>query len=453
MHMQLKAYATDQKNLTEWKKSNSHVLDGRIFDEHWWDYEDDVYGIGSLIRLINWVMSFFLTFFFTVFFAVVLFMCAPKRDNTQYHIYHSLLWSSTGILSVWWVIVYTVEIIKVSQWASYSNGLEYNLNFLWLIYILALVILYSLPFIGLNIGRFIIRCCNIHNSSLLVFVQFPDIHILSPSQAAIGGIFCGCRPAQIIKLCFLFCKKLYCCCAAVCCQCSECQCSEDMCACKVKPQCKNIKFCCNVFVELITLCIFQVTPIIIIVVFFCSAGFVIINIVPVILYFLLYPIRVLSFYSFLLAVFVLFTFVLTATDFERKRGKHITGKEFNNSFRSNMYIYLPFCVLCLIALVGVVFVVIYRTIVSGGSTGTTLYNLFKALIPTILISSPAIWLWRNMKEYYLKGIGVDTEKSEEVTDITSPTDNPFETSDSERDSRRQEHIPLLAANRSVNYSQ
>ena len=477
--MQLKAYATDQTNLTEWKKSSSYVLDGRIFAENWWDYEDDVYRVGSYLRLINWGASFLLTFSLTIFFAVVLLMCAPNQDNTQYHIYHSLLWSSTGILSVWWVILYGTEIAKVIQWQGYSTDGELILNIFWLLYTVLLTLLYSLIFL----------------------FKFPDIDILSPSQAAIGGIFfCVCRLDEIIVI---FLKKF------------KAICSKDK-AVRRKHMAKNSP---------------RMTPVII---FFLSAGFVIINIVPVIIYFLLYPIRVLSFYSFFFATFVLLIFVLTATDFERKRHKYIIGKKRNDfiqKFRSKMYIFVPFFVQFLIALVGLLFVVIYRTIVSGGSTGTSLYNLFKALIPTILISSPAIWLWRRMKKYYLNGFHVhnkgiqqtesevtgtytqtdndtqsvrpetetetteevtgitiqtdeaqsvrpetveasvevhnntqsvtpetetdDTEESEdteEVTDITSQTNNPF---DSERDNHLQERMPLLPLpiNRSVNYSQ
>ena len=453
MHMQLKTYATDQTNLTEWKKSNSHVLDGRIFDEHWWDHEKAVYGIGSYLRLINWGISLFLTLSLTVFFAVVLLMCAPNRDNTQYDIYHSLLWSSTGILSVLWVILYGTEIVKVIQWHRYSTDWELILNILWLLYTVLLTLSYSFFFL----------------------FTFPDIDILSPSQAAIGGIFfCVCRLDEIIVKIIIFLKK----CKAVRCK-DKAVCSKAKAVCsKAKAVCSKAKAvrckdkavrskdkavrCKDKAEDMCILCLYhkipfycqrvyshfpRMTPVI---VFFLSAGFVIINIVPVILYFLLYPIRVLSFYSFFLAVFVLLIFVLTATDFERRRGKYVYKKHNNfiQKIRSTMYKFVPFCVLFLIALVGVVFVVIYRTIVSGGSTGTTLYNLFKSLIPTILISSPVIWLWRKMKKYYLKGIGVhnkETQKTEESEEVTvthtcTQTDNDTQSVRPETETETTEEV-------------
>ena len=179
--LQLKVYARDQKNLTEWQNRDSYVLDGRVFNEKWWKYECDIYYVISCnIRIINLVFSLFLTLAGGVAIVVVMHLVkGPKRtndenkvrdlclrcckccktprkagdsetpetpdqglnqlqqaptpakiatkeekENVAYPFYHSLLGSATGVLFWGWLVVYVTEFIKTNEWCQHTQILE-----------------------------------------------------------------------------------------------------------------------------------------------------------------------------------------------------------------------------------------------------------------------------------------------------------------------------------------
>ena len=301
---------------------------------------------------------------------------APKKKEKHFEFYHSLLWSSTGVLFIWWIILYITEIVKTSMWGTDSK-LELAFNILWLV--IAVVII---P---------ILSCCvNCRN----------DINLLSPGLAMV--------------LCSPWFKIV---------------CVDDVPNKYIEYETKS---------EKIKLCGRQTIGAFPLVTFYFSAGFVIINIVPVVLYFLIHPVRVLAFYSAILTALILFVFVVTAVDFERKKDKQKQKPEGNGhknkTVKNNMLIkvikrvyasYLPWLTIFFIIFLAILFAMIYRTLVSGGSTGHSLYNLFKALIPTLILGSPAVWAGKKLKKYYLEG---DKSTQTDELNTTNPTNTPADRS-------------------------
>ena len=369
---------------------------------------------------------------------------APKKNEKHFKFHHSLLWSSTGTLFLWWIILYIAEIVKINMWRNNSHQMELGLNITWLLITVLFIPLCS--------------CC---------FSCIIDRDILSPGLAMVSGLCCGCCLCNIPDYEDEFPPRmsLY----------LHQHLSDDTPHDDTTPR---LTIDTSPFplqqIGLVTrlddtthddthddttlrLTIDDTThddtpndlcddtpglrnaigacPL---VVFFFSTGFVIINIVPVVLYFLIYSIRVVAFYSFIVTAFVLFIFVVTAVDFERKKDKQAMVVERKDKKKQEKaarlvytemmrlvkgaYIYpcLPFITLIFITLLTVLFVTIYRTLVSGESAETNIADLFKALIPTIILGSPAIWVGKKLKKYYLEDEAIPKDDKTTQTEKTSP---------------------------------
>ena len=462
-YIQLKVYARDQKNLTEWASQDSHVLDGRVFDGDWREYECEIYGIlGCYIRTINYVFALFLTLIASVAIMAVVKFKGPKKGykpkqlqvskqkrdelkksdcdiwccyggvgkgkkcalkkaekgDARYDFYHSLLWSATGVLLLWCVVLYLADVVILFRWSVQMStaltDLEAALNFIWLI---------TLVFIVTLVG-----CC---------FNFCTTIDILSPSHTLCSAPCCGCPFDSIF--CIIY---------------RTCICNDHCCQ-SLKNYEEKIDNClANLRKEKGARKAVGAIPLMVL---FLSTGFVVLNTVPIILYFLLHPIRVLSFYTYILAALVFIIFVLTEVDYERRTNKHesderliereikrrkkmkekkarqqrtcaeeaqlreVTREEDDDleNIKEGLYklrqkfdcsssdwlqdhflVYVPMFALLFLGIVTVLFALTYRTIVAQGSTGNTLYNIFRALIPALLLGSPSVWIGKRLKRHY-----------------------------------------------------
>ena len=324
-----------------------------MFTTDWWQHEFQVYGISSYLRLINFLVALLVTISLTVVFTGTL--RNVTEDNKNLPIYRSALWTATGVLSLLCIALYITELVKVGIWWHHSAGGELAINIIWFVFALAYTLIFN-------------TC---------VYKDVQNYGILRPSRAIVPGVFLGIR----LDAC--------CCCC---------------------PACTG---CCKIFKNIL-----KFLPL---VAFFLSAGFIIINIVPVTLYFLIYPIRVLAFYSFIATALVLQLLALITIDFVRRwdrqqrPGPDVNCKKVCSRFFSSLgtcdflreyfLVYAPFLSTVFIALLTILFISIYRTLVSGGTTGNTLFNIIKALIPPLLLSSPMVWIVKKMRQYmgFLQG--------------------------------------------------
>ena len=417
--LQLKVYARDQKNLTEWQNRDSYVLDGRVFNEKWWKYECDIYYVISCnIRIINLVFSLFLTLAGGVAIVVIMYLVkGPKRmedenkvkdlcckcietcskcietcreagdsetpetpgqglnqlqqtptpvepvtkeekENVAYPFYHSLLWSATGVLFWGWLVVYVTEMIKTNEWREHTpDTREVDITIAWLVIMLIVATSASLFF------------------SLRIMIT---IDLLHPSNAIWGGIG-GCRWDILI--------------------CGFCACLGKWLSCeggifeRIKDKLRDSPTAKHVVGAI---------PLLVI---FLWIGYIALNAVPIILYFLLYPTRVLCLYTYVLAALAFLIFIITEGDYERRITKKKLKEQNQNVdtitwIKHHYLIYTSIFGPFFLGIATVVFVVTYRTIVAGGMTGNALYGIFRALIPALLLGAPSGWIGKRLKEHY-----------------------------------------------------
>lgn len=426
--LQLKVYARDQKNLTEWQNRDSYVLDGRAFNEKWWKYECDIYNVISCnIRAINLFFSLFLSGAGGVAIVVVMHLIkGPKRmrdknklrdqclacckckrreagdsetpdqgldqvqqakssapaeietkeekENVAYPFYHSLLWSATGVLFWGWLAVYVTEIVKIDEWRQHTpDTREVHITIIWLV---------------------IMLIAAISASFFISFRILITIDLLHPSNAIWGGIG-GCR--WDILICGFFawlCKYL--------------SCEGGVFKCikliykklHTNPTAKHVV---------------GAIPLLVI---FLWIGYIALNAVPIILYFLLYPTRVICLYTYVLTALAFLIFVITEGDYERRITKKSLKEQNQNVdtitwIKHHYLIYTSIFGLFFLGIATVVFIVTYRTIVAGGMTGNALYGIFRALIPALLLGAPSGWIGKRLKQHYK----LEKEKAKE----TEPT--------------------------------
>ena len=451
--LQLKEYAKDQKNLTEWKSRNSYVLDGRVFYEMWWEHECDIYSVISCrIRSINMVFSLCLTI--AGGFAIVALMTLIKgkednrfeyekwcrkyfccsfvrcctaqtreagdrkrthnidarrtemqqtcysrvesdngtqgaKESPEYPFYHSLLWSATGVLFWGWLAVYITEIIKIVHWWHYNpRTAEVAITIIWVSLMLLTGVLVSFAI----------------STRLIV-----KIDLLYPSNAIWAGIF-GCRWDILVCSCvqkYMDIKNkkgkgetIN----------SEDETSEDETDTANSPVTKSTA----------TAVAKRAAGALPLLVIYLWVGYIALNTVPVILYFLLYPTRVICLYTYAIAASAFLIFVITEGDYERRTTKEAIEKKNVDTITKIKHHYLVYTSIFGILLVGitnVVFIITYRTIVAGGTTGNALYGIFRALIPALLLGAPSGWIGKKLRKHYR--LEKEKGKEEDTTNTDS----------------------------------
>lgn len=284
-----------------------------------------------------------------------------EKEDVAYPFYHSLLWSSTGVLFWGWLAVYITEIIKINKWHQHTpDTREVPITIAWLV---------------------IMLIAAISASFVISFHIIFTIDLLHPSNAIWGGIG-GCR--WDILICDL-CAWLY--------ECLSCKGGIF----------KWIKW---IYIKLhkspTAKHVVGAIPLLVI---FLWIGYITLNAVPIILYFLLYPTRVLCLYTYILAGLAFLIFVITEGDYERRITKKSLKKENQNVdnitwLKHHYLVYTSFFGLLFLGVATVIFIVTYRTIVAGGTTGIALYGIFRALIPALLLGAPSGWIWKRLKQYY-----------------------------------------------------
>ena len=463
-------YARDQKNLTKWESQDSYVLDGKVFDEEWWKYECDIYNeISCNIRVINLAFSLCLTLAGCVAIVWVLrSIKGPKRGTTlsfkklksecltcckrqdggsqieevrlelttspgpqpdpstpdesskpiavqpvssqsstqaavqpvpsqsstqaavqpvssessdkpatkedvKYPFYHSLLWSATGVLFWGWLAVYITEIIKIDEWRTHTpDTREVAVTIIWL-----LIMVSGAAFASLII-------------SFRIKIK---IDLLHPSHAIWGGI-CGCRGDIMVRGFYA-------------CLCKYLRCEGGI--------FKSIHDCLRG--NTIAKKVVGALPLLII---FLWIGYIALNAIPVLLYFLLYPTRVICLYTYVVTALTFLIFIITEGDYERRIMKNNQKQNEKVGFKSWMKHHMMYTSIFGVVFLGittVIFIVSYRTIVAGGSTGNALYSIFRALIPALLLGATSGWIGKRLRKHYRFEKEKVEEDEKETTEI------------------------------------
>ena len=179
---------------------------------------------------------------------------------------------------------------------------------------------------------------------------------------------------------------------------------------------------------------------------YCMIFYIILCLLPVVLFFLLHPDRVSAFYIYITSALAFLIFSYTAADFERRirKNRHIkkhlkkemAGKEQTDSdsievilksitdklrkksihkslckLKGYFFVFISFMALLFTIVVTGIFVVLYHSIVAQGHSDNVLLTLIKAFIPAILFSSP-LWLKKWLKHHYRLDKSTDSENND-----------------------------------------
>ena len=302
------------------------------------------------------------------------------KEDVKYPFFHSLLWSATGVLFWGWLAVYITEIIKIDEWHRHTpDTREVYISIVWLSIMLSVAALAS----------FIISC----SSHIKI-----KIDLLHPSHAIWGGI-CGCRWDIVIRCFYAF------------------LCEYFSWVCQYLP-CKEGIFksihdclCGNTIAKKVV----GALPLLII---FLWIGYIALNAIPVLLYFLLYPTRVICFYSYAVTALTFLIFIITEGDYERRIMKKNLKQNEKVGFKFWMkhpMMYTSIFGVVFLGITTVIFIVTYQTIVAGGSTGNALYEIFRALIPALLLGAPSGWIGKKLRRYYR--LEKEKTKEKEITEV------------------------------------
>ena len=121
---------------------------------------------------------------------------------------------------------------------------------------------------------------------------------------------------------------------------------------------------------------------------FLSASIVSFSIVPVLLQGFLYPFRIVAAYSYFFAAFALYSLATFMAVFLWKEKPPTTGKLL-------LYLSSTTITLVFISIISVPFVSLYQLLVSGGFSDNPLILFGVSVLPSLLLSSPLVWLFKS----------------------------------------------------------
>lgn len=350
------------------------------------------------------------------------------KGHATYDFFHSLMWTAGGIFLVWSLLFLAFDFSAVCRWRLVGEGIFLFLQFI-------VVIIFSVSSH---------RLLNHRKSETL-----QPIPMLKPSRAIFTAMCCGLPLEYIFCVCYR----------------SSFKCLKRH-AIESKIDGLLGKLQNNTYAKLIA----GIFPLVSL---FLIAGFLSRSLVPVIVYFLVYQRRVLTFYTYVTIVFVFEIVVVTEFDYRRRCKKreriHIRKKEEeikmrkeheNSTYKDEKKqgfdepdfpsiitiardvnqemkkiaqdvnqemkkivrevnreahycchksfhwlehhypLFTPLFALVFLIIVTMLFVLIYHTIVAQDHSENPLFNLFRALIPAVLVSVYSGWIGVRLKRYF-----------------------------------------------------
>ena len=121
---------------------------------------------------------------------------------------------------------------------------------------------------------------------------------------------------------------------------------------------------------------------------FVTASIVSFSIVPLLLQTFLYPFRIIAAYSFFIAAFAVYALSAFMATFLWKERPPTTG-------RLLLYLSSTTIAILFILMISTPFVSLYQLLVSGSFSDNPLILFGASILPSLLLSSPLVWLFRS----------------------------------------------------------
>ena len=140
---------------------------------------------------------------------------------------------------------------------------------------------------------------------------------------------------------------------------------------------------------------------------FLSASILSFSAVPILLQTFLYPFRMFAAYSFFVVAFALYCLATFMAVFLWKEKPPTTG-------RLLLYLSSTTITLVFILIISIPFVSLYQLLISGGFSDNPLVLFGVSVLPSLLLSSPLVWLFKS--KLLPRFLEVDDDEDEEDED-------------------------------------
>ena len=357
-------YADSQENVLSWgAEERGYALLGNVFIDQWWKFDDTAYPSSDSIPLVNLILSIIMALLISVGVYYALWNVAPaKQEEKNFLFGYSVIWSGVALLSQVNVFVLYFEIESIDIWCRYEgscaeSAAKYKIG--WIIW----MFVYMLIAFVVILVRFLQGKTQHRN----IFI--PEWRAFVVSMPFLGTFM----------LPFVFCYKFF-----------------------FRPLLKfrtirnlwicfleTIKYCCPRVLKMLFWKIIHFLAIYLVyMTVFLSASIVSFSIVPVLLQGFLYPFRIVAAYSYFFAAFALYSLATFMAVFLWKEKPPTTG-------RLILYLSSTTITLVFIFVISLPFVSIYQLLVSGGFSDNPLILFGVSVLPSLLLTSPLVWLFKS----------------------------------------------------------
>ena len=348
-------------------EERGYALLGFTFVDRWWFYIAIAYPYGTFLPLINLILSVILTLIITFSVYYALWNVAPARNEEKNFMFsHSVVWTGVALLCQINFVVLFHELQRLSIWCAYEDSCVESAASIKIVWILWMCVYMLIAFVVLLV-RFIrgkirhrklfvpewrafLVSIQIFNTFILLiafFYQFVMIPLLKVRKI---------RSLWIHLLETLHCLVHY-------------------------PRVLKSKTVLWKIVHFSAIYVLYMTV-------FVSASIVSFSIIPILLQAFLYPFRIIAAYSYFFAAFAVYAMAAFMATFLWKEKPPTRG-------RLLLYISLTTIAMVVILIMSVPFITLYQLLVSGSFTDNPLILFAASVLPSLLLSSPLVWLFKS----------------------------------------------------------
>ena len=383
--LQLKVYADSQENVSSWgAEERGYALLGNVFIDQWWKYIATTYPSSSFLPLVNLILSVVLTLMISFGVYYALWNVAPANSEEKNFLFsYSVIWSGVAILTQVNFFLLLFEMVNLCIWCLYKyscaeSAAEHKMAWIvwmWVYMIVAFVVILVRFLQGKTRHReifipewraFVVSIPFF--STFILLLAFFYKFFLSPLLKV--------RKIRNVWIHLLETLRWLIPCPGV-----------------LKRAIRN----CNRFLAIYIL---YMTV-------FLSASILSFSAVPVLLQTFIYPFRMFAAYSFIFVAFALYCLATFMAVFLWKEKPPTTG-------RLILYLSSTTVTLVFILIISIPFVSLYKLLVSGGFSDNPLILFGVSVLPSLLLSSPLVWLFKS--KLLPRFLEVDEDEDEEDED-------------------------------------
>ena len=363
---QLKVYADSQENISSWGEENKgYALPGNVFFDQWWRYIVAAYPSSNSLPVLNVILSIVLTIMicFGVYYA--LWNVAPANSDQKNFLFsYTVIWTGVALLGMANFFLLFFELASLDNWCQYEGSCAESAAESKIVWLIWMVIYMIIAFIVLLV-RFLqgkIR----HREA---FIPEWRAFVVSTPFLSTGILIIACFYTFIMRP-FLKIRKL-----------------RNLWIHFQETLRYVIRFPRPLKTLLWKIIRFAAVYLLYMTIF-VTASIVSFSIVPLLLQTFLYPFRIIAAYSFFIAAFAVYALSAFMATFLWKERPPSTG-------RLLLYLSSTTIAILFILMISTPFVSLYQLLVSGSFSDNPLILFGASILPSLLLSSPLVWLFRS----------------------------------------------------------